>query len=118
MFFKLDENTPCVLKKVIENLGDYQVDSVFHQNLAGISDKDLIAHCFKEKRILITLDHDFMNPILYPNDKHKGIIILCPLTQGKNAVRELFQKFIKKYSLDETSGKVIIVYPTEIKIRL
>jgi len=117
LHFKLDENVPWILKKLIEQLGDHQVDSVFHQNLTGISDKDLIAHCFKENKVLITLDHDFMNAILYPKDKHKGIIILCPSTQGKKAVKELFKKFLKKYSLDETSGKVIMVFPTAIKIR-
>ncbi|MHA1263802.1 MAG: DUF5615 family PIN-like protein [Candidatus Helarchaeota archaeon] len=117
MFFKLDENTPWVLKILIEQQGDHQVDSVYHQSLTGISDNDLIAHCFTENKVLITLDHDFMNAFLYPQDKHKGIIILCPLTQGKKAVKELFERFLAKYSLDETSGKVIIVFPTEIKIR-
>ena len=81
MLFKLDENVPFILKKIIERLGDHHVDSVFHQNLTGIEDKKLFEHCIKENRILITLDHDFSNPILYPADKIKGVIIIRPKTQ-------------------------------------
>lgn len=54
MKFKLDENIPWILKKVIENVGDHEVDSVFHENITGIDDKSLNIKCFKEKRVLIT----------------------------------------------------------------
>ena len=105
MLFKLDENVPFVLKGVIESLGDHQVNSIYHQNLTGIDDKHLFEHCIKEKRILITLDQDFANPILYPNEKLKGILILRPKTQGKNAVKTLFEKFLTKFRLRKLLGK-------------
>ena len=72
MKFKLDENIPWILKNVIESIGQHEVDSVFHENIAGIDDKSLIRKCFKEKRILITLNSDFIDPI----DNFYGIIIL------------------------------------------
>ncbi len=117
MFFKLDENVPFILKKIIEHSGDHHVDSIFHQNLMGIEDKKLFEHCIKENRILITLDQDFINPILYPTDKIKGIIILRPKTQGKNAVKTLFDKFLTRITIEEIIGKIVIIYPEEIKIR-
>ena len=39
MKFKLDENTPWILKKAIEEKGNHQVDSVFHENITGIDDR-------------------------------------------------------------------------------
>jgi len=59
--FKLDENMPFTLKRIIEKLGNHQVDSVYHEGLTGIDDKSLNQTCYKEKRVLITLDTDFMN---------------------------------------------------------
>ena len=62
MKFKLDENTPFILKSIIESLGNHQVDSVFHEEKVGIDDHSLLALCLAEERILITLDTDFNNP--------------------------------------------------------
>ena len=117
MKFKLDENVPFTLKKVIESKGNHQVDSVFHQNLRGISDKELIKHCLKEKRILITLDNDFSNTTLLPKGSYHGIIIMRSKTQGKKAVKDLFEKFLSNYSLNDAEDKIIIIEPNQIKIR-
>lgn len=113
MKFKLDENIPWILKKVIENVGDHEVDSVFHENITGIDDKSLNIKCFKEKRVLITLNANFLNP----NEKFYGIIILRSKKQGKNAVKSLFEKFLKKFPIDRVLGKIIIVEPNQIRIR-
>ncbi|MHA1671746.1 MAG: DUF5615 family PIN-like protein [Promethearchaeota archaeon] len=113
MKFKLDENMPWVLKNLIESVGQHEVDSVFHENIAGIDDKSLNKKCFKEKRILITLNSDFLNP----RDNFYGLIIIRSKEQVKNAVEELFEKFLKSYSLEETVGKIIIIETNQIRIR-
>lgn len=113
MKFKLDENIPWILKKVIENIGQHEVDSVFHENISGIDDKSLIIKCFEEKRLLITLNADFINP----TDNFYGIIIVRSKKQGKNAVKELFERFLKSFPLEESSGKIIIIEPNQIRIR-
>ena len=48
MKFKLDENVPWILKNLIESIGQYEVDSVFHENIAGIDDKSLNTKCFEK----------------------------------------------------------------------
>lgn len=113
MKFKLDENTPFILKGHIENVGDHQVDSVFHEKLTGIDDTSLNRKCFNNKQILITLDTDFINIM----DPFFGIVILKPKTQGKNAVKSLFKKFLKSYPLKNVVGKIIIVEPNQVRIR-
>ena len=112
MKFKLDENTPWVLKKVIENLGQHVVDSVFHENITGIDDKSLNLHCINQERILITLDSDFINM-----KKFYGILILRPKTQGKEAVKSIFKKFLEAYNIEDIKGKIIIVESNQIRIR-
>ncbi|MHA1150735.1 MAG: DUF5615 family PIN-like protein [Promethearchaeota archaeon] len=113
MKFKIDENLPFILKKLIENVGDHIVDSVFHENLTGIDDKSLILHCLKEERILITLDTDFMKI----TEVNYGIIILRSKTQGKNAVRSLFQNFLDNFDIENAQGKIIIVELNQIRVR-
>ncbi len=113
MKFKLDENVPWILKNVIESIGQHEVDSVFHENITGIDDKSLNEKCFEEKRILITLNSDFLNPI----DNFYGIIIIRSKKQGKNAVKELFERFLKSYHLEESEGKIIIIELNQIRIR-
>ena len=90
MKFKLDENLPFSLKKLLESEGAHQVDSVFHEGLTGTDDYDLVRHCFTELRILITLDTDFMHFHLQKKLQIFGIIVLRPQTQGKKAVNTLF----------------------------
>lgn len=113
MKFKLDENTPFILKRVIEALGNHVVDSVFHENITGISDKKLVSKCHLEKRVLITLDTDFINV----SEPFYGIIVLRPKTQGKNAVKRLFEIFLKNYPIEKCLGKILIIEPNQIRIR-
>lgn len=79
MKFKIDENLPFLLKRLIEREGNHQVDSVYHEGLKGIADKNLMEYCLREKRILITLDTDFINT----NQPNYGIIILRSMRRKK-----------------------------------
>lgn len=117
MKFKLDENVPFSLKKLIESRGDHQVDSVFHEKKTGIDDHSLLEFCLQEKRILVTLDIDFNNPVMHPQDSLYGIIILRPSTQGKKAVYSLFNHFLSSYELEKTIKKVLLVEVESISIR-
>ncbi|OLS19240.1 MAG: hypothetical protein HeimC3_46710 [Candidatus Heimdallarchaeota archaeon LC_3] len=118
MKFKLDENLPFSLKRIIESSGAHQVDSVLHEGLVGTDDHDLIKHCFDEQRILITLDNDFIHSHLAKSQKIYGVILLKSLTQGKKAVNSLFNSFINNYDLQDTQNKILIVQLNQIKIRL
>ena len=117
MKFKLDENVPFSLKKLIESKGDHQVDSVFHEKKTGIDDHSLLEFCLQEQRILITLDTDFNNPVMHPQDFLYGVIILRPSTQGKKAVASLFTHFLISYELEKTIKKVLLVEVDSISIR-
>ena len=84
MKFKLDENTPLILKRIIESHGNHNVESVYYEKIPGISDKELLSKCLQEKRVLITIDKDFTNDLLYPKESYHGIIILHSLKKKKS----------------------------------
>ena len=104
---------PFILKRLIESQGNHQVDSVFHEKLKGINDQKLIQICLNEKRVLLTLDTDFIKM----QDPFYGIIVLRSKTQGKNAVKKLFELFLENFSLEDVVGKLIIIEPNLIRIR-
>ena len=113
----MSSGLPSLFKGIIEALDGHQVDSVFHEGLVGITDKDLLSHCLKEERVLITLDNDFSNVAMYPKGSHHGIILLKSKTQGKIAAKKLFNKFLEKCDIEICEGKLIIIEPFKIKIR-
>ncbi len=117
MKFKLDENVPWILKQVIELKGKHQVDSVFHEKLTGTDDRELIKRCKTEDRIFITQDNDFLNIDLFPDSSHCGIIMLKSKTQGKKAVKALFERFLEQFSIENAKNKVIVIEPSQINIR-
>jgi predicted nuclease of predicted toxin-antitoxin system len=73
--FKLDEHFGTRLQKVFLDSG-YNTETVRHENLQGISDKNLFEVCKKEGRCLVTLDLDFSDVIRFPPYSSPGIVIL------------------------------------------
>ncbi len=117
MKFKLDENVPFSIKKVIESKGNHLIDSVHHEDLDGTRDPRLLQICLKESRIRITLDHDFFGLTQSPKHPFYGIILIKSKTQGKKAVSALFDKFFAAFDIEKTKGKFITIEPAGIKIR-
>lgn len=117
MRFKLDENIPFSLKRIIESSGQHQVDSVFHEGLVGTDDRELVKHCFIEKRVLITLDNDFTYFNITHRQKIFGILLLKPVSQGKKSVNRLIETFINNYDLEETVNRITIVETNGVRVR-
>ncbi len=118
MKFKLDENAPVILKQLILSLGNHDVESVFSENVRGIRDKDLIKKVVLENRVLITLDSDFTKIDVSGESSFPGILLLHSKEQGKKAIRDLFNEFIKFFSLDQIQGKIVIVEKERVRIRV
>ena len=78
---------------------------------------ELVKICKTEDRILITQDNDFLNIDLFPDTSHCGIIMLKSKTQGKRAVKTLFERFLKQFSIENAKNKVIVIEPSQINIR-
>jgi len=79
--FLLDENVPRRLKILLENRG-YNVAVVF----PGESNSSILMKCLKERRILITMDRDFIFHIPKHMECVKRIVILAPSRKWLDAV--------------------------------
>ncbi len=77
-----------------------------------------MALCIKEDRVLITLDTDFLNVPHSPGLKIPGILLLRSKTQGKAAVKVLFEQFLKKYQVETIRVKIVVVEPHQVRIRM
>ncbi len=51
-------------------------------------------------------------------DDNYGIIVLRLKTQGKKAVKSIFQNFLDNFKLEETKRKIIIVELNQIRVRI
>lgn len=116
MKFKIDENIPLQLRRVIIAAG-HIVSDVYHQNLAGKNDTLVFETCKKEGYVLVTLDSDFDNISCYPPNTHPGIIVFKLKSQGARAVIEAFQRLIEKVGTDRIEGSITLVGQEIIKLR-
>jgi len=67
---KLDENLGNRGKELFIK-HDFIVDTVHDEGLCSVSDHILITKCKTEERILISLDLDFANPLVFkPSEYH------------------------------------------------
>jgi len=112
----LDENIPLLLASLLEQKGII-VSSVYSQKLSGMKDKELITHCKEQKYILITLDNDFSNTVLYPSKNYEGIIVIRTKDQSVMQIMKLIEKFLLHYKLEDTKNKTIIIEYNQIKVR-
>jgi len=118
MRIKIDKNMPVSVINVLENAG-HDAHSVYSEGIEGCSDRQLIAMCKKEQRLLITLDNDFSNIFAYPPEKFEGIIVLRVENQSKIAVINLVNKLLPVLTANEENicGNLWVVEENRIRIR-
>ena len=116
MKFKLDENIPLRLKKIIKEAGHSACD-VYEQNLVGKADPVVLKRCREENYVLITNDTDFENIQAYPPGTHAGVILFKLKSQGIPSVTRAITQLLAKVDLERTRGALTIVGPDLIKIR-
>ncbi len=75
MKWKLDENLGRSAAELFRQSG-HDVQTVRTEGLSGLADQELIELCRREGRVLVTLDKEFANPLLFPPEKYLGIAVL------------------------------------------
>lgn len=75
MLVKLDENLGERGRRLFVDAG-HDVATVSDQGLAGAADHRVADVCRAERRLLVTLDLDFSNPLVFPPERYAGIAVL------------------------------------------
>jgi predicted nuclease of predicted toxin-antitoxin system len=87
------------------------------QQLGGHPDSDIATVCIDESRVLLTLDTDFANILVYPPEQHAGIVLLRTQNQAKPTLIPLVQRLLDALATESPMGRLWIVEPDRIRIR-
>jgi len=115
MRFKLDENFGRSIQIFLKEAG-HNSHTVRDENLRGAPDHEVFAAAEREGRILITMDHDFGNIILYHHEDAFGVAVINP--PGRPSLpllRLLMQTLLEALKTDDIRGRLWIVEPGRIR---
>jgi predicted nuclease of predicted toxin-antitoxin system len=79
--FLVDENLGPELAPTLRNLG-YNAADIYALNLNGRSDEDVFAAAWRERRILLTQDRDFLDDRRFPRHRNPGVVVLPAQNDG------------------------------------
>jgi len=116
MHFKLDENVPVALQKRIITRG-HSASTVVSEKISGITDKNLVSLCVKEKYVLVTLDTDFGKVQMYPPLEHEGVLVFNLKNQSSASLLAAFEQVVQTVNLSEIKNATIIVEKEYIRVR-
>ena len=100
--FMLDENIPKLLKRFLESRGhsaEYAPKGTKNSKLASLA--------LEKRRVLVSRDDDFLNPVLFPPRQFPGIIVFTihpPKTEKLIRGMELLLS-----EVNEFKGRLIVV---------
>jgi predicted nuclease of predicted toxin-antitoxin system len=117
MQFKLDENLSPSAAELLRGLG-HNVMTVYDQGLQSCTDPEVLAACQGEGRILLSLDLDFSNILVFPPERYAGLIVLRLHKPGPKAVLSLLGRVLPHLETVPVAGRLWIADEHRIRVRL
>lgn len=115
MRFKVDENLHVEVADLLRGQG-HDALTVFDQGLRGRDDRDIADTCWSEKRVLLSLDLDFSNILMFPPENYPGLIVLRLRLKGRAAVRHVVTRVMDHLNKEPLVGRLWIVDEHRIRI--
>ncbi len=115
MKFKIDENLPQELAKILLSAG-HDAETVYSERLQGGTDPDLMKVCVREERALVTLDLDFADIRAYPPKSCPGIMVLRVARQDKAYVMSIFRRAVRLLEKEEPRHRLWIIEDFRVRI--
>lgn len=115
MRFKLDENLPQALSRLLQDAG-HDVATVREEGIAGCEDQSLYKLCCAEQRVLVTLDMDFAHPLRFPPEAAAGIIVLRPPRPLLSLIRSTLAHALNRLTTEPIAGRLWIIESAFIRI--
>ena len=105
--FLLDANMPRSSAELMRSLG-FDVEDVRDIGMMAASDRAIIQHALKTKRVVVTRDTDFGELLRYP--LHPGAIILrLPFKYKSQEINNILKEFLTSIMPNELANAIIIV---------
>lgn len=82
--FLVDESAGDEVAKALQMLR-YNTKYVGDLGLLGRSDEDVFAAAWKDNRVVVTHDSDFLDDRRFPPNRNPGVIVVQPGADGRNA---------------------------------
>ena len=115
MKFKLDENFGPTAHQVFQRRG-LDCQTVHDEGLAGADDPAVLAAAVAEGRVLVTMDHDFGNVLVYPPESSCGVAIVnLPGRASRGLLAAVLESFLVACEQQQLRGKLWIVEPGRIR---
>ena len=115
MKFKLDENLPIDLARVLGGLG-HDVDTVPQEALTGRPDSVVWACAQEAERILITQDMDFSDIRRFAPGTHNGILLVRLVNPSRRGLVDRVGSLFLNEPIEEWHGSVVVI--TDRKVRV
>ena len=115
MRFKVDESVHLEIADLLRGRG-YGALTVFDQGFRGRSDRDIADLSQSEGRVLISLDLDFSNILMFPPEKYPGLIVLRLRKKSRTAVRRVVTRVIDHLDKEPLAGRLWVVDEHRIRI--
>jgi len=112
MKFLVDENLP---NAILTELSAKGLDAV--KVLSGSSDQDVAALAQKDQRVLLTLDKDFANILIYPREEYFGIICFRIKRPLIKEIIIALDSTLEHFDSESLTGKLIVVTEKGFRIR-
>ena len=115
MKYKLDENFGPLVPPAFLNRG-LDCQTVSQEGLTGAEDATILAAAVAEDRILVTMDHDFGNIVVYPPASTRGVAIInLPGRPSRTLLAAVLESFVFACEQGLLRGKLWIVEPGRIR---
>jgi predicted nuclease of predicted toxin-antitoxin system len=84
--FLVDESAGIEVARILQRNG-YNAKFVEDLGLRGKSDEDVFAAAWKDKRVVITHDTDFLDNNRFPPNRNPGVVLIRPGSHGHDSER-------------------------------
>lgn len=115
MRFKVDESLHVEVADLLRGQG-HDALTVFDQGLRGRDDHDMADMCRSENRVILSLDLDFSNILMFPPENYPGLIVLRLRKKGRAAVRHVVTRVMDHLNKEPLAGRLWIVDEHRIRI--
>jgi predicted nuclease of predicted toxin-antitoxin system len=113
---KLDENIGASAAEFLRGEG-HDVSTVLAQGLSGASDAALFEVCCAERRVLITLDHDFGQTLRFDPRRSAGIVVLeLGARPGRTALANRLRELCATLKTETLANELWIVEPGRVRM--